>query len=66
MSQKIAIACFEARTQTYSYAEFLHIHLQMQAGCTYAVFGVQFKQYLAFRKLLLEQLFCDIRYRLSN
>ena len=42
VSQKIAIACFEACTQTFSYTEYLHIRLQMQARCTYAIFGTQF------------------------
>ena len=42
MSQKIAIASFEARAQTYPYAELLHLDLHMQAQCTYAIFGTQF------------------------
>ena len=44
--QKIAIACFEAHTQTLSYAEFLQLHLQMQVRCIYIhtqIFGSQFK-----------------------
>ena len=41
MSENIVIASFEVHAQFFSYT-ILHVDLQMQAQCTYAIFAIQF------------------------